>query len=219
MKLLERKIKSISFFESLSRKKWGYKRKKIFYDWLENKRPLPMPHYGKQKTLLEYAKNYELKTMIETGTYKGDMAYSMQPYFEKIYSIELGWDLYNKARERLSKYKNVQLIQGNSGELLPEIIKNINQPCLFWLDAHYSGGKTVKHDLETPIMQELTSIFEHPCINKHVILIDDARCFTGTNDYPTTDFLKKYILSKCPNWIVEVKDDIIRSHLKGKIDH
>jgi hypothetical protein len=171
-----------------------------------------MPHYGKQKTLLEYANNYELKIMVETGTYQGDMVYAMQPYFEKIYSIELGNDLYKKAQKRLSKYKNVQLIEGHSGKLLPEIIKNINQPCLFWLDAHYSGGKTSKYDSDPPILQELTSIFEHPYINKHVILIDDARCFTGANGYPSIDVLKKYILCKCPDWNVEVKDDIIRIH-------
>lgn len=171
-----------------------------------------MPHYGKQKTLLKYASNYELKIMVETGTYKGDMVYALQPYFEKIYSIELGKDLYNKAQERLSKYKNIQLIQGDSGESLSKILENINQPCLFWLDAHYSEGITTKGDMETPIIKELTSIFGHSCISKHVILIDDARCFTGANDYPSIDSLKKYILSKYPDWIMEVKDDIIRVH-------
>lgn len=213
MKQLKKNFENISFFKWLARKKWSHRKKKVFYDWLENKKPLPMPHYGKQKTLLKYANDYDLKIMVETGTYKGDMVYAVQPYFEKIYSIELGMDLYNKALERLSMFKNVQLIHGDSGNLLPKIIKNINQPCLFWLDAHYSSGKsTSKANLNTPIIGELMHILTHPIAEEHVILIDDARDFTGKNGYPTLEEIKQMILKVLPKWVFEVKDDIIRAH-------
>jgi hypothetical protein len=212
MNSIKRNLSRISFFDNIFRKRKNKRQEKIYSEWLQNKKPLPMPHYGKQKTLLEYAKKYNLKIMLETGTYRGDMIYAAQPYFDAIYSIELGKDLYEKALERLSVYKNVHLLLGNSGDLLPRAIKDISQPCLFWLDAHYSGGRTAKSDLETPIMQELASVFAHPLIDRHVILIDDARCFTEENDYPSIDSLKEYVLSKKRNWILEVKDDIIRVH-------
>jgi hypothetical protein len=98
---------------------------------------------------------------------------------------------------------------GNSSKVLPKIIKEIEEPCLFWLDAHYSEGITVKGDKETPIMEELNHIFSHS-IKDHVILIDDARCFTGINDYPSIEELKHFVLNKFPKHRFNVKDDIIR---------
>ncbi|MGD8787327.1 MAG: hypothetical protein PVJ60_07880, partial [Phycisphaerales bacterium] len=101
---------------------------------------------------------------------------------------------------------------GQSGEILPQVMQKIDKPCLFWLDAHYSGGSTAKGDLETPIMQEIQCIFNHPCAAKHILLIDDACCFVGKNDYPTIEALKKFILKVCPGWVFRVKEDIIRVH-------
>ena len=98
-------------------------------------------------------------------------------------------------------------------KVLPSLLTLIREPCLFWLDAHYSEGITVKSDLNTPILEELKHIFAHT-IRGHVILIDDARCFTGREDYPTGEELKLFVAKKRPGWIFEVKDDIIRIHRK-----
>ncbi len=61
--------------------------------------------------------------------------------------------------------------------------------------------------------QELFAIFSHP-IKNHVILIDDARCFIGQNDYPELDILKQYVLEKRPEFIFDVGEDIMRIHPK-----
>jgi hypothetical protein len=45
-----------------------------------------------------------------------------------------------------------------------------------------------------------------------VILIDDARCFTGENDYPTLDELKSFVAERKPNHKFSVEHDIIRIH-------
>jgi hypothetical protein len=84
---------------------------------------------------------------------------------------------------------------------------------LFWLDGHYSGGITAKGPLDTPIVKELDSILNHS-VTGHVILIDDARCFVGENDYPTIDELREILHTERPRWVFEVKDDIIRIHEK-----
>lgn len=78
----------------------------------------------------------------------------------------------------------------------------------FWLDGHYSGFETAKGDLETPVSSELESILRSK-IN-HIILIDDARLFTGKNDYPSVEELKNYVLSKKNYYSFEVENDIIR---------
>lgn len=60
-------------------------------------------------------------------------------------------------------------------------------------------------------MIELKSIFSHK-IKNHVILIGDARCFTGQEDYPTIIALKEFVMKNRPNWVFEVRNDIIRIH-------
>jgi hypothetical protein len=170
----------------------------------------PMPDLGKQRVVIEHLRSSSLETVIETGTYKGRMVYALIPYAKQIYSIELDKTHFRNACRRFAGYPNVHILQGQSGEVLPRVLKAIDAPCLFWLDAHYSGGSTAKGELETPIMQELECILSHTRANGHIILIDDARCFTGGNDYPSMKKLKEYILTMSSNHTFEVRDDIIR---------
>jgi hypothetical protein len=78
------------------------------------------------------------------------------------------------------------------------------------LDAHYSAGVTARGKTDTPILEELDTIFA--LCPECVVLIDDARCFDGKNGYPTLAELKKYTAAKAPNWVFEVRHDIIRLH-------
>jgi hypothetical protein len=183
-------------------------RYKIIYWYLHGKH-IPPPPAIKQKTVKKYAKKFCIHTLVETGTCLGDMVYSTRNIFNKIFSIELDKILYKKTKKRLEKLNNITLIQGDSSELLPEILNHINEPCLFWLDAHYSGGFTAKGNLETPIIKEIEHIFSHH-ISKHVILIDDARCFNGSNDYPTVHYLKKIVRRHDKDLEFKIRDDIIR---------
>lgn len=163
----------------------------------------------KQRALIYYKNKFLLDTLVETGTYKGDMVFAMKDHFRMVYSVELGDDLYEKAKERFSDAKNISILHGDSGETLSEILLHINEPCLFWLDAHSSRGDTVRGIVETPIMKELLAIFSHPN-KKHIILIDDARGFNGTHDHPTIVHLQKYIQEKAPEYRYEIENDIIR---------
>jgi hypothetical protein len=43
-----------------------------------------------------------------------------------------------------------------------------------------------------------------------VILIDDARDFTGRGGYPTAEALRQHILASAPDSRVDIRDDIIR---------
>jgi len=197
---------------ALARRRRIRRLKSKYDEWKKKGSVLPMPHLGKQSVIQEYVEKFSPSVFVETGTYKGDMVYAMVPHFEDIYSIELDEELFRKARKKLAGYHNVHIIHGQSGEVLPEIMKGITQSCLFWLDAHYSGGPTAKAEVETPIMQELNCILAHPVAEEHILLIDDARCFTGKNDYPVLKELQEFILSARPNWIFEVRADIIRAH-------
>jgi hypothetical protein len=181
----------------------------IYNEWKKRGKSVPPPHIYKQEVVKEYGKKYAINILIETGTYNGDMVFAMKKAFKKIYSIELGKSLYLDACARFVDYPHVVLINGDSGCELKKLLTSIDSPCVFWLDAHYSEGNTAKGEIETPIIQELETIFSHS-IKKHIILIDDARLFIGENDYPTIDILKHFILSKRTDLKMEVKDDIVR---------
>ena len=180
-------------------------------EWEKQGRPSPPPHIVKEELIRDYAQTFDTKILIETGTYLGDMVHAMRKTFSRIVSFELDQALAEQARNRFAKDDYVQIIQGDSGKLLGTLLAKIDQPCLFWLDGHYSGGITAKGALETPINNELNFILSHP-IKGHVILIDDARCFTGENDYPTLDELQNLVNERKEDWKFSVEHDVIRIH-------
>lgn len=169
------------------------------------------PHRHKQKILREYQQRHRLGTFVETGTYLGDMIVAMHPEFATLISIELDPQLHERAKRRFKRSSKVKLRQGDSAKELPRILDELKEPALFWLDGHYSGGFTSKAEKETPISEELIAILNHP-IKEHVILIDDARCFDGTADYPVLKDLEETLKKEFADWKFEVKDDIIRIH-------
>lgn len=123
-------------------------------------------------------------------------------------SIELSEELYQAACMRFKSCRNVRLLRGDSGQKLPGLLKEINEPTCFWLDGHYSAGVTASAETHTPVSAGLKAIFAHPN-KKHVILIDDARCFGGSNDYPHLDDLLR-VIREDGNYSAEVSTDIIR---------
>jgi hypothetical protein len=183
--------------------------KKQFKVWQKSGCPVPPPHLVKQMTIREYQQKYRYTSLVETGTYMGDMVEAQKARFKKIISIELGVDLYMKAKKRFENDKNVFIVQGDSGKVLPKILLELNEPAIFWLDGHYSAGITAKGEKECPIFEELEAILNSNKFD-HILLIDDARCFLGKGDYPTIEKLTEFIKSKDERYQVEVKHDIIR---------
>lgn len=179
--------------------------------WEKQGRPSPPPHVVKEELIRDYARTFNTKILIETGTYLGDMVHAMKKSFSRIISFELDQALAAQAQNRFAKDNHIEIVQGDSGKLLGNYLATINEPCLFWLDGHYSGGITAKGALETPIKNELTFILSHP-VDGHVVLIDDARCFTGENDYPTLDELTNFVAKRKPGHKFTVKHDVIRVH-------
>ena len=156
--------------------------------WLLKGRPVPAHGLYKTKILKKVGKEYGVRVFVETGTAGGTMIRTMSNYFAKLYTIELSKTLYYQAKAFSSDKKNITFLQGDSGTMIKEILKELNEPALFWLDAHYSGSGTARGSIDTPIMQELNEILNHK-IKNHVIIIDDIRDFNGTNDYPDINWL------------------------------
>lgn len=197
-------IRSTPFYEPLCRFSESIEAKK----WEKGSQCGPAPHIIKQKIVKDYARRFVLDTLIETGTCLGKMVSATQSTFSEIFSIELDKELFRKAKQKFAGQSHIHIIHGDSAKILPEILASIKKPCLFWLDAHYSGDITARGDKATPVADELKAILRH-AIRNHVILIDDARCFTGENDYPTAAGLKDYVLEQCPGHSFKIECGVI----------
>ncbi len=189
--------------------RWLQRRKdqKELDAWEKSGRPPPPPF--KKKLVRDIARQYGTRVLVETGTNWGNTVASSLGTFDVIYSIELFDELYEKAVRRFARHPKVKLRYGDSAHELPRILDELREPALFWLDAHYSGDGTARADVDTPIMKELQIISRHQ-VSNHVILIDDARCFNGTNDYPTIDVCRALSAGFWPCHEFTVVDDIIR---------
>jgi hypothetical protein len=191
----------------------GYRIKQTYERWLEKNKPATVPHAMKPLAVKTFAQKYGVRVFIETGTFLGDMVAAVTSDFDRIYSIELSEDLFNQVAKKFAGYNHITILHGDSFQVLPGILRQINVPCLFWLDGHYSSENAEKGRGKSSIILELKQIYAHP-IKNHVILIDDARLFTGKNDYPTIEFLKAFVKSVLPYYEFDIHNDIIRIYKK-----
>lgn len=209
MKKLLEKLLPQSLIDSYKEYRNLHDAGKIRKQWERAGKPVPPPHIIKQQAIRFYQKKSGYPILVETGTYQGDMILAQKDSFEKIYSIELSPDLFEKAKQRFRKYDHINLLQGNSGELIAKVLSQLTEPAIFWLDGHYSGGVTAKIEKYTPIREELHNLFANNQL-QHIILIDDARGFTGDHGYPRMEELETMIKKNLPGYRFNVEDDIIR---------
>ncbi|MEZ5102644.1 MAG: hypothetical protein R3C15_23180 [Thermoleophilia bacterium] len=130
--------------------------------WEAGGRSGPPPAMAKRALLVETGRAYGLRCLVETGTYLGDTVEAMRSTFERVVSVELSQPLHERAGRRFAGVANVTLLQGDSGDVLTELVPTLREPCLFWLDGHYSAGFTALGELETPIVKELEAVFASP---------------------------------------------------------
>lgn len=145
---------------------------------------------------------------VETGTFLGETTLAMSGIFERCWTVEIDKALYEQALHRFEGRANITALHGDSESLIVKILSEIDAPAVFWLDGHYSRANTGRGAIDTPIVNELTRIFEHP-IKTHVILIDDARQFLGINGYPTIKALHRFVRDHSP-YRLRVSNDIIK---------
>lgn len=177
--------------------------------WLRRGRPVPPPHLVKQMVVKDHARRFGLRVFVETGTLHGDMIQAVKRDFSHVYTIELSDTFFDAAKKRFSGDAHVTALHGDSGVVLPKLLEEIAEPCLFWLDGHYSGGTTARGEIDSPISAELEAIIEHP-VRNHTVLIDDARDFVGKGGYPELGALEKVVLDRMPGYSFTVREDIIR---------
>ena len=174
---------------------------------------LYLPPEARVEILRDYAKRYQLRNFVETGTSDGYTTWALRDDFAKIDTIEIDYGLWSRARVRFVGYGRIACWYGDSGVLLPGILYLLDGPALFWLDGHWCGSGPNPDGPDTPIRAELPLVLSDP--RPHVVLIDDARCFregadweSERYDWPTLTWVREQAVEHCYDY--ELADDVIR---------
>jgi hypothetical protein len=179
-----------------------------YWYWRLRGQPRRIPHLLKQRTVREYAEKFKLRTLVETGTYYGEMVSAMRSRFDIIFSIEQDLALAEAASHKFAGDPKIKILHGDSKAVLPEIVKSLKLPALFWLDAGYYGWAGAQGDQDR-LSVELEAILRHP-IKGHLILMDDADGLNGKNGAPTIAEVTDRIQHSFPGQRVEVAFNILR---------
>jgi len=166
--------------------------------------------------LMEYAKQYNVKVFIETGTGDGQTVGAMlkSGLFTQLHTIDRKIDLAAHARRRY----NVPCLHcwsGDSQQRLPVILRNIHEGTLFYLDARPKAGSVSSSRGKIPpaLPQELLAILTHPHAKDHVIVIGEAPYYKKFGRkykaYPSLKDIELKVKEYFPDWIVAVVGDWI----------
>lgn len=120
-----------------------------------------------EKEIIKLKDFFNIKTVIETGTYLGETTKFMCENFEKVYGIEISDKYFNTTTQTCHDKLNLNLIKSSSVDYFNEKLKELGEnekTILFYLDAHW--------DNYWPLRDEIKSISEN-FYNKAIIVIDD----------------------------------------------
>lgn len=125
-----------------------------------------------------------------------------------VYSLEPEPTLFERARQRFAGCSTIEIINGTSEAVFPELLPRLTGDVNFWLDGHYSGGPTFRGENDTPILAELAAIEANmPHFARMAVLIDDIRQFNGRvhvyGAYPTLDYLVDWSRRLDLAWSIE----------------
>lgn len=169
---------------------------------------VPPPNFVRRAMLLSEARNVGAEIFVETGTFQGETSWCFRRLFRQIYTIEVDPTLASLARNRFRKCPSVNLIEGDSAFILPELCKKLDAPSLFFLDGHYSGGITGMGSEECPVLDEMRAIFNN-ITHPFGIVIDDARLFGSKPSYPSISTLKEFLVEQGSKMHIRIENDAI----------
>lgn len=177
-----------------------------FQAWEQTDFSAPSPPFVKRMCLSRNA--IPGSTFIESGTFLGETTRFLGDRYPKVISIEPEPKLFENAREFFESYANVEILNGTSETVFPNLIPQLRGDVSFWLDGHNSNGITYKASTDTPIACELQVIEENISnFEKISVCIDDVRCFISQlkeyEDYPDITYLISWAERNSLNWHIE----------------
>ena len=154
---------------------------------------------------------------VETGTYDGQSTLLLHRLTGRVYTVESDPSLFRRAREALRRYPGIQVLHGDSTEVLPGILAQLAHGALFWLDAHWFPSVPDLNASQCPVLQELAILASWPGAHESCVLVDDAHMFSAPletdyreSDWPTID----QVITACSfsaSRVVQIVDDVVVS--------
>lgn len=136
------------------------------------------------KNVLDF---YNIDNFVETGTGAAEVVRSISNIKSdlNIHTIEIIEEIFNKNKISNSYLTNVNWHLGQSSEVMPEILPQLEGNTLFWLDAHFPGadfglasyGDEDDLDKRLPLRSELEIIVKGRDVSNDVFVIDDLRVY------------------------------------------
>lgn len=114
--------------------------------------------------VLRLRDKYNLSTFVELGTCLGSTTRWAAVNFEKVITIEINPSFAAIAEERFLGLRNIELIVGDTVEVLPYIINKIPKNSFVFIDSHWTDNN--------PLLEEL-HILQH--IKPMVMAIHDFK--------------------------------------------
>ncbi len=128
-------------------------------------------------------RQYQIDTVVETGTFRGATTTLFSQIFKRVYTIEVSESLFRGATYMFSGSQNVRCHLGNSEEVLNRILPTLaDRAIIFYLDAHWEDYWPLLGELE-----EIAKTHRDNCI----IVIDDIQV-PGRSDIPHDFYGDKY---------------------------
>jgi len=159
---------------------------------------------------------YHIEDFIETGTYRGDTSLWAASHFHRVHTIEYSKEIYEDTVTKLGNTKKITFLFGDSRLVLQQIILQLKNSALFWIDSHWSGGNTYGINDECPLIEEISIInnSEH----QHFLFIDDARLFLSppphphqVYQWPSIDKVTEALQSGRKKYYITILDDVINA--------
>ena len=128
-------------------------------------------------------KEFPNPVYVESGVWRGDsIQQAIDAAFQTIIGIDNDQECIDFCFDRFTLVQHlkhhINLNKGDSATDLWPLIKFIDKPITFFLDAHWQILEgTEKGKYPFPLMMELGQIAKHP-IKKHTIIIDDILYLT-----------------------------------------
>jgi len=110
---------------------------------------------------------FNIKCVIETGSYQGETTSFLGENFEKVFSVEIDEENFKISTSRCQNLSNTEIFKNSSEIFLERFLSSLEnkyEPILFYLDAHWGDY--------WPIKDELLQISNF-CKDNCIIVIDD----------------------------------------------
>jgi hypothetical protein len=110
-----------------------------------------------ENLILKLASEFAVKNLLKPEVMKAIQLIGLQN-ISIMFLQSKSQNIFIKKHEKNTNTKNAEFIYGDSRVEIKKLIKKLDEPTIFWLDAHWSGEETYGDTDQCPLIGELEII-------------------------------------------------------------